>query len=316
MKEKNQLNNSLPNFVVIGAAKAGTTSLYQYLNEHPEIFLPSGYKESRFFASEMIQNTLHYKNTSIFTYSKFKELYEGAKDEKAIGDFGNIYLQFPELAIHNIKAYLGRETKIVAILRDPTERAFSAYKFACRNQHEAVSFKYALENEYDRVEQYGFPPDIFHYKDHGLYHNKIKPFIDQFDNVKILFFDDLQNKTHDTMKDLMEFLGVSKDENINLDEVYNEGSWVPANVKLFNSLFTGKSTANKLKPYLEKVPPLFYIGQKTLESIEFLRDKLIIKKEISLDPTLEKELRSFFQSDIENLESLLDVDLSRWKNQS
>jgi hypothetical protein len=87
-----QSGTGLPNFVLVGAAKAGTTSLYHYLRQHPEVYLPDSHKESRFFASELLKDVLHYKQTSVFTFEDFKALYRGAEAYKAIGDFGNAYL--------------------------------------------------------------------------------------------------------------------------------------------------------------------------------------------------------------------------------
>lgn len=302
-----------PNFIVVGAAKAGTTSLYNYLKQHPEVFLPPDYKESRFFAHEKITNTLHYKNSSIFSFEAFQQQYENVANEQAIGDFGNVYLQFPDVSIPKIKQYLGEEVKIIVILRDPVERAFSAYKFACRNQYESVSFQYAIEHEYNRVNQYNFPPDIFHYLDHSLYFEKIKAYLEAFKDVKVLFFDDLKIDSKSTINELLNFLDVSTNHEINAGTIYNEGSGVPANIKLFNALFNGKQVANSVKPYLEKVPPLFYLGQKSLQFLEYSRNKLMVNKEIHLDPELENELRQYFKNDIENLEELLNKDLSHWK---
>jgi len=303
----------LPNFIVIGAAKAGTTSLYSYLNEHPQAFLPSDYKESRFFANQMITNTLHYKNSSVFSFETFKHQYTNVTNENAIGDFGNVYLQFPDVSIQKIKEYLGEEVKIIAILRDPVERAFSAYKFACRNQHESVSFQYAIENEYTRVNQYNFPPDIFHYLDHSLYFDKLKMYFEAFKEVEVLFFDDLQRDSKTTMNKLLSFLDISNDYEINTGTIYNEDSGVPANLKLFNALFNGKKVANSVKPYLENVPPLFYLGKKSLQFLEYSRNKLMVNKDIKLDPKLENDLREYFKNDIENLEDLLNEDLAHWK---
>jgi Sulfotransferase domain. len=248
-----QSGTELPNFVLVGAAKAGTTSLYHYLRQHPEVYLPDSYKESRFFASELLKDVLHYKQTSIFTFEDFKALYRGAEGYGAIGDFGNTYLLYPDHVIPKIKQYLG-DVKIVMVLRDPVERAFSAYQFACRNQYEAKNFEYGIKHEAGRVPKYGFPPDIYHYKESSLYYEKVKKYLAAFSNVRVILFEDLRDKPQTTLEDLFGFLGVQKDVAINHEVVYNQGGWIPANAGLLNALFNNKTLANKVKPYLARMP--------------------------------------------------------------
>jgi hypothetical protein len=303
---------ALPNFVLVGAAKAGTTSLYHYLRQHPEVYLPDSYKESRFFASELLTDVLHYKQTSVFTFEDFRALYRGADAYKAIGDFGNAYLLYPDHVIPKLKQYLG-DVKIVMVLRDPVERAFSAYQFACRYQHESASFEKALANEEKRVPAYHHPPDIFYYKGYSLYCNKVKTFLEAFSQVHVILAEDLKNQPLDTLANLFRFLKVEDYQPININTQYNEGGWVPANLKVLNALFTGKRAANIAKPVLQHIPPLYWLGEQTLKSLEKLRDRLVVKKNISLKPDTEAFLRQFFESDIQCLEQVLKRDLSHWK---
>ena len=307
-----QSGTGLPNFVLVGAAKAGTTSLYHYLRQHPEVYLPDSHKESRFFASELLKDVLHYKQTSVFTFEDFKALYRGAEAYKAIGDFGNAYLLYPDHVIPKIKQHLG-DIKIVMVLRDPVERAFSAYQFACRNQYEAKSFKYGIEHEEERVPKYGFPPDIYHYKQASLYSEKVKKYLSNFSDVKVLLFEDLKDRPEQTLKDLFGFLGVKKDVPIHYEVVYNQGGWVPANAGLLNALFNNKALANKVKPYLAKVPFAYRLVENAVLALKKLRDKLVIKRPMTLKPEVENELRGYFTNDIGRLESLIDRDLSTWK---
>lgn len=302
---------ALPNFVLVGAAKAGTTSLYHYLKQHPEVYLPDTYKESRFFVSELLTDVLHYKQTSIFSYDAFQQLYEGAEGYKAIGDFGNAYLLYPEHAIPKIQHYLG-DVKIVMVLRDPVERAFSAYQFACRYQHESASFEKALANEEHRVANEKHPPDIFYYKRYGLYCDKVKQYLNTFSQVHVILNDELKDNPKQALNDLFKFLGVNQNENIQTTAVYNEGGWIPANLKLYNAIFTGKRAANFVKPFLQYVPPLYWLGEKSLNKLEQLRNRLMVKKKITLNKETEQFLRNYFESDIKCLERLIKRDLSNW----
>ena len=119
----------MPNFLLIGAAKAGTSSLYGYLKQHPQIYM-SPIKEPRFFALE--GETLNFNGptrginqTSINTLEAYSQLFQKVTTEKAIGEASTIYLSSPK-APERIKHYLP-DVKLIAILRDPSERAFSSY---------------------------------------------------------------------------------------------------------------------------------------------------------------------------------------------
>lgn len=307
-----QSGTGLPNFVLVGAAKAGTTSLYHYLRQHPEVYLPDSHKESRFFASELLKDVLHYKQTSIFTFEDFKALYRGAEAYKAIGDFGNAYLLYPDHVIPKIKQHLG-DVKIVMVLRDPVERAFSAYQFACRYQHESASFEQALAQEEERVPKAKHPPDIFYYKRYGLYYDKVKAFLEAFDQVHIILNEDLRNDPEGVMKKLFQFLDIDPNCQVQPSTTYNEGGWVPANLKLYNALFTGKRVAGIAKPVLRYIPPLYWLGEQSLKKLEKLRDSLMVKKTITLNTDTEAFLRRYFQTDIQHLEELIERDLSCWR---
>ena len=93
------MKTKLPNFLLVGAAKSGTTSLYNYLNQHPEIFMPSfrdgvNVKEPQFFIRESVMDRLH---SGIWNWQDYKDLFSQVKDEKAIGEASVFYLYYFEL---------------------------------------------------------------------------------------------------------------------------------------------------------------------------------------------------------------------------
>lgn len=302
----------LPNFVIAGAAKAGSTSLYHYLKQHPEIYLPEKVKESRFLANEKLKDTLYYNRTSILNYSDFKALYTGASNHKAVGDLGNVYLFYPQTTTKNIKYYLGENVKILIVLRNPVDRAFSAYQFACRNMFESEPFEICLKNEDKRVQKYKYPPDIFFYKKYGLYYKNVKYYLDNFENVKIVLSEDLRDNTYKELEEIFAFLGINKEVKIPKLKIHNQGGWVPSNLKIYNTLFNGKKVAKRLRPIVGKSPVLLGLGQQILLSLEKLRNKLIVKKPIHLKEETRLYLISYFEKDIKALEKLLNKNLSRW----
>jgi len=144
-----------PNFIVVGAAKSGTTSLFHYLNQHPDVFIPDK-KECRFF-SQMPggfkgPGDEHVNETIIRTYSEYLELFKEAKSETALGDVSPDYMFYYQNSIKNIKETLG-QVKIIIVLRNPVFRAFSQYMHFRRDGRENLSFEEALTQEESRQNQ-------------------------------------------------------------------------------------------------------------------------------------------------------------------
>ena len=110
---------------IVGAPKAGTTSLHYYLNEHPEILM-SSVKEPDFFLEKEIDDIgLYYGTTRIETSDKYHNLFSDKKDEEIFGESSVSYLYYPEVP-KRIKEY-NTEAKIIIMLRNPVDRAFSHY---------------------------------------------------------------------------------------------------------------------------------------------------------------------------------------------
>jgi len=122
---------TIPNFLIIGAAKSGTTSLYHALKQHPKIFM-SPVKEPNFFALEggelnYPQGTVdpRYLAQCITTKEEYNQQFEGVSNEIAVGEASPIYLYHPQAPVR-IKNCLPN-VKIIVILRNPIERAYSNF---------------------------------------------------------------------------------------------------------------------------------------------------------------------------------------------
>ncbi|NEO53881.1 MAG: sulfotransferase [Okeania sp. SIO3B5] len=144
---------SMPNFLMIGAPKAGTTSLYEYLKQHPQVYL-SEIKEPHFFSFEGRTQGFNDPSRANFIRKKvtkiedYKKLFEEVKDEVAIGEASTSYIYIPE-AVERIKKYVP-DVKIIAILRNPADRAFSHYLQHRKNGTEVfLDFADALKEEQD-----------------------------------------------------------------------------------------------------------------------------------------------------------------------
>ena len=175
------MKKKLPNFLIVGAAKSGTSSLHNYLNQHPDIFMPSfnkegmKVKEPRFLIKDLVENRLH---NGVWNWKEYQSLFDIVTDEKAIGESTVLYLYYFEEAIKNIKSRLDEDVRIIIMLRNPVDRAFSAYTHVARSVKEQLSFEEALEIEYERLELDPTLTPMVMYKDMGLYYNMVKAYLD------------------------------------------------------------------------------------------------------------------------------------------
>lgn len=125
-----------PHFIIIGAGKCGTTSLHDYLNQHPEIYLCP--KKETFFFINAQARTNHQKWGSVTTLEEYLSLFADAPQGAILGEISTNYYAYPESAalIHQAIP----NTKIIAILRNPSHRAFSSYQMFVKEGHEQRSF--------------------------------------------------------------------------------------------------------------------------------------------------------------------------------
>ena len=145
---------SMPNFLIIGAAKSGTTSLYAYLEQHPQAYL-SPKKEPEFFSYEGREVDFNgpkgeeqanhgIKQHITANIEEYRALFRGASDEKAIGEASTMYLYSPQ-APSRIKHYIPK-VKLIAIFRNPVDRAYSTFSYLTLQGREPLSeFSQALQ---------------------------------------------------------------------------------------------------------------------------------------------------------------------------
>ena len=147
---------TLPNFFIIGAAKSGSTSLYHYVKQHPQIYM-SPLKEPKFFAlaGEKLdfpgpgdQENVSRAITDIHSY---RNLFQGRTTEIVIGEASVLYL-YSRRAINHIWQSIPN-AKLIAILRHPVDRAYSNFLSLRRPNHEPIAdFSQALQQEEARIQ--------------------------------------------------------------------------------------------------------------------------------------------------------------------
>ncbi len=277
-----------PNFFIVGAAKAGTTSLYNYLREIPEVYM-SPEKEPGYFSRGASEDFLV---PLILDKKKYLKLFKDVKNEKAIGEASPIYLwnpQSPQLIQEVVP-----NAQIIIILRDPVERLFSEYLMASqtiesRTFHEAIHHTPKTKYYHHLTK---------HYLYDGMYSESVKRYLDTFGHkkIKIIIFEEFVKDTKKTITEILKFLNVN-------------ASVPDFDQKIHNPYSVPKST------YLKKIsgnPSLRKIAFRLIPKpgLETIRKKLLTtnaEKPQMLDED-RKFLREFYSEDVKKLMSLLGRD--------
>jgi Sulfotransferase family len=296
----------LPNFLIIGSAKSGTTALFKYLEQHPEVFI-SEPKEPHFLALE--GQPLRFKgpgddqmmNTKAITdFEKYKLLFDRAGNAKAIGE-GSVSTLYYKESIARIQKYIPN-AKLIALLRHPADRAWSAFSFMHARVFEPIQdFRLALDSEQQRIDD-GWH-HIWHYKRQGLYYEQLRHYFEAFDRsqIKVYLFDDFRKSPSQVLQDCFQFVGVD-DKFVPKETPSPHASGMPRS-KLLQVLVTRTKSIRKA---LKLFTPMSFRKKlnRKFEELNLQKDKL--------DPRIRLELIEYFRSDITKLQSLIERDLSSW----
>lgn len=293
---------TLPNFLIIGAAKAGTTSLYSYLQEHPQIYMSSP-KEPRYFTPELY---MIYNNgvrqggrRKALSFAEYCQLFQAASDEIAIGEASTEYLYIPQ-APERIKKCIPN-VKLIAILRNPIERAFSAFCYQLRDGYETLTFEQALQAEEKRIKD-GFRPG-WHYKQVGFYSAQVKRYLENFhpEQIKIYLYEELEDNSTAVAQDVYKFLEVEAAYTPDLTRQNISG--IPKS-RLLQDMFTKD---NPLKSALKPLLPI----QLRKSIYQGIRKHNLGTKPV-LPLKIRQELIELYREDIGQLQALIQKDLSHW----
>jgi hypothetical protein len=301
---KSHQSMTLPNFLIIGAPKAGTTSLYYYLRQHPQIFM-SSIKEPNFFATDGLERQLKdpfdrvWIDQSITELEKYCSLFSNVNDEKAIGEASTSYLGSRHAA-HRIHYHVP-DVRLVAVLRQPVERAYSHFCHLGRDGHEqAPDFRSGIRGEEERIRNHVLWGRYIH---SGFYYEQLRPYFELFDRdqIRILLYDELRGSRSEMLQDIFQFLEVDEDFEPNTSVQHNV-SGRPRSVLLHNLLVKGNPIKNTLQPLMPYWMQRVAVGVKNLN----------LSRPAPLDPELAMELQATYREDLLKLQDLLDRDLSGW----
>ncbi|MFP8487473.1 sulfotransferase family protein [Gracilimonas sp. Q87] len=285
-----------PNLFIVGAPKAGTTSLYNYLEEHPEVFM-CDLKETNYFSYKEIKNQdLFYNEEKVNNIDDYLALFKSIKQEKIIGEASVSYLFYEDVPGRLFD--FNSQSKIIIVLRNPIDRGFSHYLMDSRLG--------LVDHSYDDIVDKNIEDkrgELYYqqYVELGLYHNQVKRYLDIFghEQVKIILFEELVDDIAIVVKDLFRFLEVDSNFEPQLSKKYNTFK-EPKN-KLIDTLYKIKSIRKSLSSFLPEtmksllLSSVFEKGQKPRLQVN-TKDKLI----------------SIYRDDVISLEKLLNKDLKDW----
>jgi hypothetical protein len=296
---------TLPNFLVIGAAKSGTTSLHYYLQQHPQVYM-SRQKETNFFAFEGERVEFYGPGDDELCRSAITDLraYEEQfaaipRENVAVGEASAWYL-YSDKAAANIRRHVPN-AKLIAMLRHPVERALSSYLHVVREGRESLAFEESLSCEEERIARgWEF---IWHFQRAGLYAEQVERFLTLFprEQMRFYLYEDFLSNAAGVLADAYAFLGVDPSFVANTSVRYNV-TGVPRN-RLLGRLVLRPNPVKSMAKTLLPAGPRYRLGQR-------LRRRVLSKP--AMNPETRRTLMSRYREDITALEPLIGKSLSQW----
>lgn len=293
-------NYQTPNFFILGAAKSGTTSLYEILKHHPQIHM-SFVKEPMFFSRD------DYYANGIEWYGR--TFFPEAPKTRWRGEASPHYLYWADKVAPRIRASLeSKDLRFVVALRDPVTRAYSWYWNMIKEGEEKLSFEEALALEEERLQQHEDlqirGSMIYGYQKGSLYANQIREYLRHFPKAQFFFIlqEDLQNPQSPALQSLYSFLNIE-----------------PQTSTLVKSNPSVQPRLPKLQSWLRNNSPIKEVFKRVIpfglrHSVKtYLMEKN--SRAFSYPPMLAETqamLRSRFAEEVSELQSLIDRDLSHW----
>lgn len=286
----------LPNFLVVGAAKSGTTSLYHYLKQHPDVFMPD-WKEPAFFTDPTM--------TGAANQAEYEKMFAGAHDAKAAGEASVSYLCSAG-APHKIAKFLGEDTKIIALLRNPVDMAYSLWGHQRREGFEDLVFEDALEREQERMEHPEFAKKRqswildFAYKARASYAAQIENYAAVLPNIQVFIFEEFFAPSLPQFVQLCDFLGI--DNSFRPEENKHNPAGTVKSALLRDAL----QRPSRIKDTVKTILPLG-LRQKIRKKIESFNR--VDRPLPPLSPETRRKLEMYFAPDVRKLEEILGRSL-------
>ena len=299
----------LPNFVIIGAARSGTTSLYRYLAQHPDVFT-SPVKETNFFAWEA-ERPVESSAPSleqmypIRSPAGYRALFDEVLEQRAIGEASPRYLHVPGVP-ERLTTELP-DVRLVAILREPARRGYADYMVRRRKGIENRSFEELVEEEAPHIHEPP-PPGSRPVLHHGLYHAHLQRWLAAVprDRLLVLLHDDLVANPVGLFTRLCQFLGIA--EIVTIDSTVRYGPAGLARSSALDRVINGRlaRTARSALPAGVRGP--------VTRLVRWARRKNTHRPEMPTE--VRTRLAELYRDDIMALGKLMGRDLGMWLSDS
>ncbi len=296
---------TLPNFLVIGTGRSGTTSLHHYLRQHPEIYLPHAKAPSYFYCLDAARSDdpyLHLVSRNYFVgdLERYEALFAGVGSERAIGEVSPVYLATTRAAPRI--AELIPTAKLLAVVRNPVDRAWARFLARRRDGLERrQSFADIVREETDN----GLLRDDAHgtYIASGFVFHFLESYLERFrrESLFIRLFEDLKSDTEGLLAEAFEFLDVDSAFQPDLERHYNPSRGV-VRQPVLRSIWSNTGLLRaRLRPFLPRAIRDAAFAALPMDDIEQ-----------QIDPEIRSHLVELFRDDILRLQDWLDRDLSTW----
>ncbi|MEC4803328.1 MAG: sulfotransferase [Jaaginema sp. PMC 1079.18] len=289
---------TLPNFLIIGVQKAGTTSIYNYLKQHPQVYV-SPVKETNFLEKNWENES---RKPAIDTLEKYEKLFAQVSNELAIGEASPNYLFHYDSSIERIQRYVP-QAKLIAILRNPIDRAYSDYLMHIRDAIRKSKPKSLAE----LITDYSASSFILL---KGFYYQHLQHFYQAFEReqIQVYLYDNLVKDSVKFMQNLYHFLEV--DDTFSPDvSRRSQLAQVPKN-QTFNKLLRQENSFRTLARSALKLVLPVEARQKIRSSLINLNSQ--DKTAVPLTPENRQQLQELYREDILKLQDLIDEDLTAW----
>lgn len=296
---------TFPNTFIIGAPRSGTTSLHNYLGQHPDVFM-SRLKEPRYFAykDELVEyqgpaDPVTFNQSTITDRDEYISLFREVNGESIVGETSPIYMYRADIAAENIQQAVD-DPRFIAILRNPVDRAYSDFLNMVRLAREPLlDFETTLDREDERKKKNWSP--FYHYVKKGMYARQLRHYYDVFDRsqIKVLLFDDLVRDEQKMMNEIVDFLEL-EEHMFDISEKHNRS-------RLPKLQFIHKIASH---PTVKSARGLF--RGPVWRTINWLRVQNLTDETPEMSASTRKRLENTFRSEINQLESLINRSLGHW----
>ena len=293
---------TLPNFIIIGAFRSGTTSLYYYLRQHPQIFL-SPIKETNFLAYDAEADSRRpdpFQRFRVKTFAHYEGLFSSVGNESAIGEVSPLYLTRP-LAADRIRQYMP-DAKLIAILRNPADRAHAGYLAAVRGGSESRSLAEVARDARHRMAQNLQGALCI---EAGFYHRNLMSYIDRFgqERVTIFLYDDFRRDAMAVLRSIFRILDVDEAFVPDMSIKFN-ASGLPRN-KLLDRLLQPSTLTKTVQARLPD-----WVRRPIYAGVTAINQRNLVKPEMPRE--VRQDLTALYKDDILKLQGLLGRDLGHW----